>query len=92
MAPYGIILVDDHKILREGLKRIIQERDGLDVVGEAGEPFELFDLLRRTSPQMVILDISMPNLRGIEATREVKAIAPEVKVLILTMHKDRDYL
>lgn len=92
MVPYRIVLADDHKILRQGLKRIILERDDLVVVGEASDPFDLFGLLRKDLPDMVILDISMPRLRGIEATREVKKIAPKVKVLILTMHKDKDYL
>jgi DNA-binding NarL/FixJ family response regulator len=92
MTPYGIILIDDHNILREGLKRIIMEREDLQVVGEASNPLELFELLRNTTPQMLILDISMPNMRGVEATREVKSISPQTKVLILTMHKDKDYL
>jgi DNA-binding NarL/FixJ family response regulator len=64
----------------------------MEIIGEAGDPLELFALFRKVRPQMVILDISMPKLRGIEATHEIKAMAPEVKVLILTMHNDKDYL
>jgi DNA-binding NarL/FixJ family response regulator len=91
MNPYRIVLADDHNILRQGLKRIILERDDLEVIGEARDAIELFGLLRKIDPHMVILDISMPNIRGIEATREIKSMAPKIKVLILTMHKDKDY-
>ncbi len=92
MAPYRIVLADDHNMLRQGLKRIILERDDFEVIGEAGDGLELLALLHNATPHLIILDISMPNLRGIEATREIKAMAPEVKVLILTMHKDKEYL
>ena len=64
----------------------------MEVVGEAGDGLELLELLRQSSPDMVILDISMPRLRGIEAIHEIRAIRPEVDILILTMHKDKEYL
>jgi DNA-binding NarL/FixJ family response regulator len=79
-------------MFRRGIRRIIQSIGDVEVVGEASDGFELIELLKKTSPQLVILDISMPNLRGLEATREIKIISPEVKVLILTMHKDKEYL
>jgi len=91
-VPYRIILADDHVILRQGLKKIIEGRPDMEVVGEAGDGLELLRLVKQLSPQLVILDISMPNLRGIEAIREIKAVYPEAKTLILTMHKDSDYL
>jgi DNA-binding NarL/FixJ family response regulator len=91
-TPYRIILADDHVMFRQGVRSIIQGANDLEVVGEAGDGFELLDLLKKTLPHMVILDISMPNLRGLEATRELKNVNPGVKVLILTMHKDREYL
>ncbi len=91
-APFSILLADDHVMFRRGIRRIIQAIDDVEVVGEANDGFELIGLLKTTSPQLVILDISMPNLRGLEATREIKIINPEVKVLILTMHKDQEYL
>ncbi len=90
--PYRIILADDHVILRQGLKKIIEGRPDLEVIGEAGDGLELLHLVKQLMPQLVILDISMPNLRGIEAIREIKAVYPEAKTLILTMHKDSDYL
>ncbi len=91
-APVRILLADDHVMFRRGIRRIIQSISDVEVVGEANDGFELIEILKTTSPQLVILDISMPNLRGLEATREIKIIDPEVKVLILTMHKDREYL
>ena len=91
-SPFSILLADDHVMFRRGVRRIIQSIDDVEVVGEAGDGFELLELLKKTSPQLVILDISMPNLRGLEATREIKIINPDVKVLILTMHKDKEYL
>jgi DNA-binding NarL/FixJ family response regulator len=90
--PLSILLADDHVMFRRGVRRIIQGIDGVEVVGEASDGFELLELLKKTAPDLVILDISMPNLRGLEATREIKIINPKVKVLILTMHKDREYL
>jgi DNA-binding NarL/FixJ family response regulator len=79
-------------LLRQGLKRILAEIPNLRVVNEASDGLELLKVLRRDPPEMVIMDIAMPNLRGIEATREIKALWPKVKILILTMHRDREYL
>ena len=92
MGSYRIILADDHRMVLQGLKRILQERNDLEVVGEAKCGLELLNLLKQTTPDMVILDISMPNLRGIEAIHEIKMIHPDIKMLVLTMHKDKDYL
>jgi DNA-binding NarL/FixJ family response regulator len=91
-SPFSILLADDHVMFRRGVRRIIQSISDVEVVGEAGDGFELLELLKKTSPRLIILDISMPNLRGLEATREIKIINPDVKVLILTMHKDKEYL
>lgn len=90
--PYRIVLADDHLMFRNGIKRIIAESKELLVIGEARDGLELLNLLKNTDTDMVILDISMPRLRGLEATREIKTIYPEVKVLILSMHKSKEYL
>lgn len=79
-------------MFRQGIRRIIEEIAGLEVVGEVGDGIKVPEVLKETKPQMVILDISMPNLRGIEATREIKKVFPDIKVLILTMHKNKEYL
>ena len=89
---YKIVLAEDHVLVREGIKKIIEALPGLQVVGEVGDGPELLDLLRGLAVDMVILDISMPSLPGIEATREIKKAYPAVKVLILTMHKKKEYL
>ena len=78
--------------MRQGLKRIINGAGDLAVVGEANDGIELLELLGRVSPDMVILDISMPRLRGIEAIQEIRRIRSNARVLILTMHKDKEYL
>jgi len=90
--PYEILLVDDHPLVRQGIKTIIAEKSELAVVGELQDGLELLDCLKNRLPQMVILDISMPRLGGIEATRLIKSSHPQIKVLILTMHNRREYV
>lgn len=92
MKKYHILLADDHAMFRQGIKRIIEESDNLKIVGEVGDGLELLEFLKNRSVDMVILDISMPNMRGIEATREAKVIRPDIKVLILTIHKNTEYV
>ena len=94
MVPYRIVLANHHAPLREGLKRILREKSDLEIIGEAEDGPQLLHLLRLSelAPQMVILDPSMPDFQGIEAIREVKSISPDIKVLILSMHKDKEYL
>lgn len=89
---YDTVLADDHALFRNGLKRILDERADLRIVGEAGDGLQLLSLLQKLTPQIIILDISMPNLRGIEAIPEIRRTHPAVKILILTMHNDEDYL
>ncbi len=92
MNPYRVVLADDHVIFRHGMRKIIEEIPGLEVAGEASDGLELMSLLKTAGTDMVILDISMPSLRGIEATREIRMLYPDVKVLILTMHRNKEYL
>lgn len=92
MAPYKIALADDHVLVRQGLRRIIEDRPELRVIGEADNGLQLLGLLRRVAAHLVVLDISMPQLRGIETIAEVRATHPQVKVLILTMHSDKEYV
>jgi DNA-binding NarL/FixJ family response regulator len=92
MSKYRIMLADDHVMVREGIKRIIQEDAKLSVVEETGDGVELMRLLEETAPDMVVLDISMPGLRGLEAIKIIKELYPQVKILILTMHKTKEYL
>jgi len=92
MDRYRIILADDHPLLRQGLKKIIQENPSMQVIGEAGDGMELLRLLPKTRPDLIIIDISMPNLRGIEAIPKIKEMLPHVKILVLTMHGEKEYL
>ena len=92
MKPYRIVIADDHVLFRQGLSRILQEMDGIEVVGEAGDGRELIGILGRVATDMVILDITMPDLDGIEAIPEIKAVNPDIKVLMLTMHRDIDFV
>jgi DNA-binding NarL/FixJ family response regulator len=88
MSSYRIVLADDHALVRQGIKKIICEDEDLEVVGEAADGLELLSLLNSVVPHLVILDMSMPNLRGIECVSEIKTKHPFVKVLVLTMHKE----
>ena len=87
-----IVLADDHILVRDGIKCIIQENPDMCVVGEASDGLELLRLLKRQETDMILLDISMPGLRGIEANREIKSIHPEIKIIILTRHSKGRYI
>ncbi|PLX90696.1 MAG: DNA-binding response regulator [Desulfuromonas sp.] len=92
MTGYKVVLADDHIMLRHGIRSIIENVQGFEVVGEANDGAELITLLHKVTPDLVVLDISMPKIRGIEAAGEIKIIFPEIKILILTMHKSGQYL
>lgn len=92
MTPYRILLADDHVMLREGIRKIINETKGMEVVAEASDGLELLSLLKQNPVDMVILDISMPRLRGIEAAQEIRKLHPQIKTLFLSMYKTKEYL
>jgi len=85
---YRIVLADDHVLIRQGLRSLLDGVADLDIAGEAADGLELLELLNKAVPNMVILDVSMPKLRGIEAVREIKMKHPHTKVLMLSMHKE----
>jgi DNA-binding NarL/FixJ family response regulator len=87
-----IVLADDHALLRQGIRKIIENEEGLEVIGEVGDGLELISFLNRQRTNLVLLDISMPNVRGIEVINEIRRAQPGVKVLMLTMHNNREYL
>jgi DNA-binding NarL/FixJ family response regulator len=90
MPLYRIALADDHTLLRKGISRIISEWGDCEIVGEAADGLELLRVLKSSPADMVILDLSMPFVRGIDIIADIKAILPQVRVLMLTMHKDMD--
>ena len=89
MPPYRIVLVEDHAMIRETIRKSIDEVPGLKVVGELSDGRDVLDFLKLSVPDMLILDLTMPHLQGIEATKLVKSLYPNIKILILTMHKTK---
>lgn len=92
MPPFRIVLADDHALFREGIKKIIEAFPDFLVIGEGKSGEELLALLDRDCPDLAILDITMPKIHGIDATREAKKRFPQLKILILTMHKSKEHL
>jgi len=90
--PLTILLADDHVMFREGIRKIIERMEDVQIGSEANDGLELLQILKKSSPNLVVLDISMPNLRGLEAIREIKRTYPQVKVLVLTMHKKKEFI
>jgi DNA-binding NarL/FixJ family response regulator len=91
MRKDRIFIVDDHQLFRNGLKFILNERDDMEVVGEASNGKEFLDLLDFANPDIVLMDISMPVLDGIEATRRALEKQPGLKVLVLSMFSESEY-
>ncbi len=91
MTATRIVLADDHRMLRDSLRRSLEEH-GFDVVGEAPDGAEAVRLVQTLRPDVVLMDVSMPALDGVEATRQICRIAPECQVVMLTMHTDGDVM
>ena len=91
MNPIRILLVDDHAVVRAGLRMLLGADAELEIVGEAENGIQALRLTGELAPDVVLMDISMPDMNGIEATRRIKADHPNVAVLALTMHEDDQY-
>jgi DNA-binding NarL/FixJ family response regulator len=87
-----VVLVDDDDLMRAGLRSVLSSDETIDVVGEAGDGREAVDRIRELSPDLVLMDIRMPDLDGISATREVLATSADVKVVVLTTFEEDDYI
>lgn len=87
-----IVLVDDHALVRQGFRRILEEEPGLQVVGEAGSALEGVALVRQTRPDVVLMDMAMPDANGIHAAREILRERPATRVLVLSMYADAQYV
>jgi len=87
-----ILLVDDHQVVRKGIKALIETNVNINVVGEASSAEEAFELIQSKNPNMIISDMSLPGMSGIQLTLKVKENFPEIGVLILSMHNDDEYI
>lgn len=87
-----ILVSDDHNLVRQGIVALLNVESGLEVIGEASDGFEAVRLAKKLNPDIVIMDLSMPNLNGLEATHQIKRDVPDVKVLILTQHENEEYV
>jgi two-component system, NarL family, response regulator NreC len=92
MSKTRVLLADDHTIVRQGLRALLDSQEDLEVVGEAEDGRQAFEKTKELVPDVVVIDITMPNLNGIEATRQIKKLLPEVKVLVLTVHINEEYI
>jgi two-component system response regulator NreC len=91
MSPVRVLLVDDHAVVRAGLRMLLSADPELLIVGEAENGAQGMRMARDLAPDVVLMDISMPDMNGIEATRRIKELCPDVAVLALTMHEDDQY-
>jgi DNA-binding NarL/FixJ family response regulator len=92
MKTTKILIVDDHEVVRDGLKNILTSLDNISIAGEAGNGEDAVKMYTSLKPDIVIMDISMPGMNGIEATRVIKEKDPDARILILTMHDNQEYL
>ena len=89
-SPVRLLVVDDHEVVRQGLVSMLDRRDGLQVVGEAGTAADAVEMARSLQPDLVIMDVRLPDGSGIEACREIRALLPATRVVILTSYPDEE--
>ena len=92
MSKATVLLVDDHVVVRQGLKALLADEPDIEVIGEASNGREALDRLAELAPDVILMDISMPGLNGIEATRQIQQRYPDVRVVVLSMHANEEYV
>jgi DNA-binding NarL/FixJ family response regulator len=92
MDTIKLFLVEDHLLVRSGIKALFDENQQINVIGEASDGYELFEKIKETIPDIIIMDISLPKLSGIEIAKILKKDYPEIKILILSMHTSEDFI
>ena len=92
MHTIKVVVADDHTILRQGIKALLDNQAGIEVIGEAKDGREALTLIERLQPDVILMDIAMPGLNGLEATRRIKKKFPKIKVLVLTMYTNEEYV
>src|SRR5690554_3584048 len=88
----SVLIADDHALIREGIKQILELEEDIHVVGQANNGDEAFELATKLNPDIILLDINMPKINGIEVLRRFKDMGIKSKVIILTIHEDREYI
>lgn len=91
-AKYKIVIAEDHTILREGLRSLLSSHSEFEIVGEAGDGREAIRCVQKYKPDLILTDLSMPRMDGMEAIREIKKRSPKTKILVLTVHKAEEYI
>ena len=91
-AKYRLIIAEDHTILREGLRSLLSSDPDLDIVGEAQDGQEAIRCVEKLKPSLVLMDLSMPRMSGMDAIKEIKKRSPDTKILVLTVHKNEEYI
>jgi len=86
-----LLLVDDHAVVRSGLRMLLMSEEDMEIVGEAGNAAEALEAVRLLKPDVVLMDIGLPDMSGIDATREIRKLHPDVAVVALTIHEDEEY-
>jgi two-component system response regulator NreC len=89
--PIRLLLVDDHQVVRSGLRMLLASENDVEIVGEAGTGRDAIAQVASSSPDVVLMDIGLPDMSGIDATREIKRLYPRVAVVALTIHEDEEY-
>src|SRR5947207_642862 len=92
MKAHRILLADDHVLVRAGIRSLLEKLPDIEIVGEAGNGREALHLVQAQQPNIVLMDVAMPGLNGLEAVARLKADFPEVKVIILSMHANEEYV
>ena len=90
--PFSIVIAEDHTILREGVKALLSSHPDLKVVGEAADGLEAIRCVQNHNPDMILLDLSMPRMTGLDAIKEIKRVTPKIKIVVLTVHNTEEYI
>jgi len=92
MGNIKVLLAEDHTIVRKGLRSLLEDEEGIEVIGEAEDGREAIKLAEKLHPDIVVMDIAMPGLNGLEATRQLRKLYPEIKILILSVYANEEYV
>jgi len=92
MKKIKVAIVDDHALIREGIKKLLELEESFEIVALAGDGYEALEVVKATRPDVILLDINMPNMNGIDCLKQIKLQFPDIKVIMLTIHEDAEYL